>query len=88
MVIRGSVNANGTVVWGQGFTCVANNGTNRTVSFNTPFSGIPSIALGQHGTSGGAGVDLVSSSTSGFEVVTLTNENGASGFEFIAIGPQ
>ena len=49
VIIRGSINSSGTVVLGQGFTCVANNSTNRTVTFNTPFSSIPSIALGQHG---------------------------------------
>jgi hypothetical protein len=88
VIIRGSVNSNGTVVLGQGFTCVANTSTNRIVTFNTPFSGIPSIALGQHGTTGGGTVDLVTSSTSGFEVVTLVGGNGPSGFEFIAIGPK
>ena len=88
VVIRGSVNSSGIVVLGQGFTCVANNTTNRTVTFNTPFSGIPSIALGQHGTTGNGIVDLVTSSTSSFEVVTLVGSGGASGFEFIAIGPK
>ena len=88
VIVRGSVNSNGTVILGQGFTCVANTSTNRTVTFNTPFSGVPSIVLGQHGTTGGGTVDLVTSSTSSFEVVTLVGGNGPSGFEFLAIGPK
>src|ERR1035437_4126554 len=34
VIVRGSVNSNGTVILGQGFTCVANTSTNRTVTVN------------------------------------------------------
>ncbi len=84
MIIRGTLNSTGSIVAGRGFTVMVASSTNRTINFNTAFSSTPTIALGQHGASGGSIVDLVSSSTSSFSTVA----NGSAGFEFIAIGPQ
>jgi hypothetical protein len=84
VIIRGTLNSSGTVVAGQGFAVTVTSSTTRTITFNAAFSSTPTITLGQHGTSGGSIVDLVSSSTSNFSTVA----NGSAGFEFIAIGPQ
>ncbi len=84
MIIRGTLNSSGAIVSGQGFTVQVTSPTNRTINFTTAFSSAPTIALGQHGSSGGSIVDLVSSSSSSFSTVA----NGSAGFEFIAIGAK
>ncbi|HTV43317.1 MAG TPA: hypothetical protein VMF08_22335 [Candidatus Sulfotelmatobacter sp.] len=84
LIIRGTIDSSGDIAAGEGFSVQVTTATNRTINFTTPFSGIPTIALGQHGSSGGSIVDLVSSSTSSFSTVA----NGSAGFEFIAIGPK
>ena len=84
VIVRGTLNSARAVVAGQGFSVSATSSTERTINFDTPFSSYPTIALGQHGSSGNAIVDLVSSSPSGFSTIA----NGSSGFDFIAIGPK
>lgn len=83
-IVRGTINANGVAVEGQGFTVNVTSSTTRTINFAIPFSANPTVALGQHGSSGNSVVDLVSSSAGSFSTVA----NGSAGFEFIAIGPK
>lgn len=84
VILRGAVNASGTALGGSGYTVALAGENSRTITYTTPFSGPPVVLVSQHGTSGNAIVDLVSSSATGF----TTAANGASGFDFVAIGPQ
>ena len=84
VILRGIVSSGGSVVAGQGFSIQVTSSTNRTINFTTAFAGTPTITLSTHGTSGGAMVDVVTSTPAYFSTVA----NGSSGFEFIAIGPK
>jgi hypothetical protein len=84
VIVRGTLDSSGDIVLGQGFTVTLTSSTTRTITFNTPFSDNPTVALGQHGSSGNSIVDLVTSTADSFSTIA----NGAAGFEFIAIGPR
>jgi hypothetical protein len=89
-IIRGTVNANGTINLGSGFTVnhVAGSGI-YTINFNVVFTGTPSLSFGSF-----AGAPaFVDANGLGFNscFVDTYNQAGAltdEGFSFIAIGPR
>jgi hypothetical protein len=95
-MIRGSVNANGTIAAGSGFSVTRTNAGNYTVTFSVPFSAEPTVTLTTYGDSaaGFNGVTLsgtVAKTTSQFGVNTAdpgSNYYKDLKFEFIAIGPR
>ncbi len=96
-IIRGNVNANGTIAQGSGFTVTALANARYQIDFTVPFSTIPSVTF----TTGDLTAlnnyedniaNIIFISNSRVVIVTLDapNENGreTSWFSFIAVGPR
>ena len=98
-LIRGNVNANGTIAQGTGFTVTKLTSSRYQIDFSNPFTGVPSITFGIGDTAAFAGntyedniINVISISNSRVIVVTMDNsgENTRedSWFSFIAVGPR
>lgn len=88
-VIRGTVNFDGTIIEGTGFSATQNATGDYTVTFDTAFSDPPSVVVSKVDPSTG-GAELDGNPTaSSFDVATTASGGGAANrdFCFIAIGP-
>ena len=87
--IRGTVEANGAISSGSGFTVTKGETGIYTINFTTAFSGTPSTAVDLWDSNGTACTPFVSSSAASAGVLVRTTANVAvnSKFEFTAIGP-
>ncbi|WP_103068737.1 hypothetical protein [Aquimarina sediminis] len=98
-IIRGNVNANGTIAQGSGFTVTALTNARYQIDFTVPFSTIPSVTFTTGEPTALAGntyedntANIIFISNSRVVIVTMDapNENGreTSWFSFIAVGPR
>ncbi|SEC00189.1 hypothetical protein SAMN04489761_2218 [Tenacibaculum sp. MAR_2009_124] len=96
-LIRGNVNANGTIAQGTGFTVTKLTSSRYQIDFSNPFTGVPSVTF----TPGDLNalnnyednvVNIIFLSNSRVVVVTHDNEGENvredSWFSFIAVGPR
>lgn len=88
-IVRGTINSNGTIKHGSGFTVTGTNDYTITFPAGT-FSGVPSITATSV-TSGYLIITLNSISTTGFKAQSRLSDNNnysAGDFSFIAVGPR
>jgi hypothetical protein len=89
-MVRGSVNANGTVARGGGFTVVHNGGVGTgsfTITFTPAFSGVPSVTATAVNVAVRAGGSISASSVTVSTVNFSTSSPVDDSFSFIALGP-
>jgi hypothetical protein len=93
-IVRGTVNNNGTIVVGSGFTVTMPNNNNPgayyLITFNTPFSGVPSVVVGFAAPYDQDAFSSYNVNTNSFNVA-MANNNGdwyEGPFSFIAVGPR
>jgi hypothetical protein len=84
-IVRGGVDANGSVTLGSGFRVQQGLPGDYTINFNTPFSAVPVVTI-----SADVGFAHVTCTASTCSVVTLNTLPAAASlaFNFIAVGPR
>jgi len=95
-IIRGTINADGTIITGSGFSVNRTDLGEYTITFTSAFSGAPtvttSVIFSDDTASKSIGIYVNSSSTTNCVIETFDSVNGGddegTGFTFIAIGPQ
>ena len=89
-IIRGTINSDGTLRFGAGFTSAYNNGDKSySITFNTPFSGTPSVT-GSPVDDAAQFVDVSSASPTQVRIKNFYPGTGywQNAFSFIAVGPR
>jgi len=89
-IVRGVIDPGGSILEGEGFTCVHGSPGNYTLAFTQPFSGIPAVVatLTSGSLSSYTNIFTNSLATTGFLVATATGGSTSDeAFSFIAIGP-
>jgi hypothetical protein len=91
-IIRGTVDAAAHINAGSGFTVsVAQNSPVYTITFTTPFSGVPTVT-GNCDTASAQGCFVMTAATNGGATIWAKPDSGAAvvsaKFHFIAIGPR
>ena len=95
MIIRGSINSDGTVASGSGFTCLKTLTSTYTITFanpETPFSKAPMIVATAKSSGGSMRYAAIGSATTSACVIYTYTQAGttaiAASFDFIVIGPR
>lgn len=87
-IVRGLVNADGTIAEGTGFTVVKAGTSDYTVTFTSPFSDVPAVVV-QARTQDTSIAALGTPVAASFPVTTAVGGGSAAAkpFSFIAVGP-
>lgn len=86
-IIRGSINGDGAIAYGAGFTITKNAGNgNYTITFSTAFSAVPTVVLTSRPDALSGGTWRVESEAAGSVVVSNPAQQN-NPFNFVAIGP-
>jgi hypothetical protein len=94
-IIRGVINSDGGIIVGSGFTVSHLEPGHYTITFNTPFAGLPSVTATVHRLIvGEAPVAVEEGTTTSFTKINITRYSATGDpsmdrtFHFIAIGPR